>query len=337
VHAAGARRHIVGERRRRIACIVAAIVSTLQLAGCGGVQSTLMPFGMEASATRRITLLLAIAAAVVTVAVLALAAHAFRAPAGRLDHKGGMRLIFWLGAVFPTLFLATTLVTSLPKMQRPGVAREDLKIAVDGEQFWWRVRYQPAGRAPVETANEIRLPVGRSVEFVLSTSEVIHSFWVPGLAGKVDMIPGRTNTLVVRATQPGVYRGVCAEFCGLSHAHMAFDVVAMAPEDFDRWLEELARPAPDTRAVGRELFGAQGCDGCHSVQGHFAGSAIGPDLTHVASRRTVGAGVARMSAESLAAFVRDPSASKAGALMPSFRDMPDDHLEAVTAYLLELR
>src|SRR3546814_3750437 len=129
---------------------------------------------------------------------------AVRTPAGRLDHRHGMRAILWLCAIGPTLLLTTLLVLSLQKMRTLPVEPGDLRIAVGGEQFWWRVRYLPAGGQPVETANEIRVPVGRTVAFALTSPDVIHSFWIPGLAGKVDMIPGRTNDLVFRATEAGV-------------------------------------------------------------------------------------------------------------------------------------
>lgn len=198
----------------RISLIAAAIVLQVHLVGCEGAQSTLNPFGLEAHEARTITLSMSIAVAIITIAVLTIAAHAARTPPRRIDLRRGLQIILWLGAVFPTLFLAVTLVTSLPKMQRPASGADDLNIVVEGEQFWWRIRYVlPDGRT-IETANEIRLPVGRTVAFALMSPDVIHSFWIPGLAGKVDMIPGRTNTLVARSTRAGIYRGVCAEFCG---------------------------------------------------------------------------------------------------------------------------
>lgn len=321
-----------GSRRRSLLLALA-----VPAGGCAGIQSTLAPFGLEAQEIRTITLTMAIGAAVITLAVLALAAYAARTPAGRLDHEGGMRLILWLGALLPASLLGVLLVISLPKMQREAIASGDLRIAVEGEQFWWRVRYESPGREVIETANEIRLPVGRTVAFALTSPDVIHSFWIPGLAGKMDMIPGRTNVLVVRATRTGTFRGVCAEFCGLSHARMAFDVVAMEPGDFDRWLEALARPAAATSQAGRDAFGMQGCDGCHAVRGHYPGSPIGPDLTHFASRRSLGAGAASLERAALTAFVRDPSVLKPGTLMPAFRDMAQADADALADYLLELR
>jgi cytochrome c oxidase subunit 2 len=307
------------------------------LNGCTGVQSTFSAFGVEAESTRSLTWVMSATATVITIGVLWLAWHAARAPAGQLDYKGGMRVILWFGALGPTLLLSILLAFSLSKMQTLSTGTDDLKIAVAGKQFWWRVRYLPDRGQSVETANEIRIPVGRTVAFALTSPDVIHSFWIPGLAGKVDMIPGRNNELIVRATQAGVFRGVCAEFCGLSHAHMAFDVVAMQPADFDRWLADAARPAANIDSPGRQLFEEYGCSGCHTIRGHTEGAAIGPDLTHFGSRLSVGAGTLPMTRDTISRFIRNPVSVKPGALMPSFKDMPSKDAEAISNYLAELR
>jgi cytochrome c oxidase subunit 2 len=307
--------------------------------GCAGVQSTYSAFGAEALTTRTLGTVMFAGAAALTVAVLALAAHAVRAPEGQLDHARGMRLILWLGALGPTLVLTALLAFSLPTMRPLEAEDGDLRIAVEGEQFWWRVRYE-AGEtlapAAVETANEIRIPVGRTVVFLLESPDVIHSFWIPGLAGKVDMIPGRTNVLVAHATAAGVFRGACAEFCGLSHANMAFDVVAMEGAAFDDWLATLARPAAEFDHEGRVLFDEYGCAGCHAVRGHFAGSSIGPDLTHIAARSSFGASMAPLTVAALAPFIVDSAALKPGSLMPPFEHMPLEDAQRIAAYLLEL-
>ena len=177
-----------------------------------------------------------VGAVIIAGAVALLMRHAIRAPEGAISHQKGMRLVLWLGGIIPTVVLMGLLAYSLPYMRPRPVAPADLQIAVDGEQFWWRVTYRPAGAPPVDSANEIRIPTGRTVAFRLTAGDVVHSFWIPGLAGKMDMIPGRTNDLIVRADKPGRYRGQCAEFCGLSHALMAFDVIAMPPAAFDAWL-----------------------------------------------------------------------------------------------------
>jgi cytochrome c oxidase subunit 2 len=313
-------------------------VAALSLTGgCAGEQSAFSVFGAEAQSTRTLTVTMSVAAGLITVAVIWIAFHAARKPAGQLDLRSGMRLILWLGAIVPTAVLTALLIYALPKMSPLPVGEGDLRIEVDGEQFWWRVRYLAADSDAVTTANEIRVPVGRTVVFVLRSPDVIHSFWIPGLAGKMDMIPGRTNELVVHATRPGVYRGVCAEFCGLSHARMAFDVVSMEPAAFDRWLDDAARPAAAIAGPGRRLFEDYGCGGCHAIRGHVDGSDIGPDLTHFGARRTLGAGTTPMSVEAIAAFIRDPAASKPGVLMPAFRTMPAAEVTAIATYLSELR
>jgi cytochrome c oxidase subunit 2 len=316
---------------------VLAVAALLLLTACEGKQSIFSAFGIEAESTRKLTFIMSAAAGLITIGVVWLAFHAARAPAGHLDFRAGMRAILWLGAIGPTVLLTALLLFSLPSMRTPPVSDDDLRIAVDGEQFWWRVRYLPPGREAVETANEIRVPAGRTVAFELRSPDVIHSFWIPGLAGKVDMIPGRTNELVVRATATGLYRGACAEFCGLSHARMAFDVVAMAPADFDRWLEGMAGSAAQVSEPGRRLFEEYGCGGCHAVRGHVEGSRIGPDLTHFGARRTLGAGTLPMTIEAIAAFIRNPAESKPGALMPAFAMMPAADAEAIASYLAALR
>ena len=158
------------------------------LGGCDGVQSAFSAFGAEAESTRRLAIVMFAGATVITIGVLLLAWHAVRTPAGRLDHDGGMRVILWLGAVFPTVVLTLLLAWALPTMRTLAAEEGGLEIAVAGEQFWWRVQYRPAAGEPVETANEVRVPVGRTVTFLLDSPDVIHSFWIPGLAGKMDMI-----------------------------------------------------------------------------------------------------------------------------------------------------
>ena len=318
--------------RRRLAFTLAPF-----LAGCGGVQSTFSAFGTEAESTRALTLGMTIAGALIVAGVAALVVHAIRSPPGRLDHRRGMRVILWLGGLGPVALLTVLLLLSLPTMRSLRAEPGGLVIAVDGEQFWWRVRYAVTPERTVESANEIHLPAGRTVTFELASADVIHSFWIPGLAGKMDMIPGRTNTLVVHATRTGRFRGTCAEFCGLSHARMAIDVVVLAAPEFDRWLAETEHPAPDAHDAGRDLFGAYGCDGCHAIRGHFAGSIIGPDLTHFGSRTSLGAGASPITRAAVARFVRDSSSLKPGSRMPAFRQMPPDDAERVATYLMDRR
>lgn len=276
-------------------------------------------------------------AAVIALAVGALMFVASRSPEGSIDHRQGMRLVLYAGGVVPTIVLLTLLVATLPAMRPIRAAPGDLRIAVEGEQFWWRVRYLPAGQSPVDTANEIRVPVGRTVVFGLEAGDVLHSFWIPGLAGKMDMVPGRTNRLVVRATRAGRFRGQCAEFCGLSHALMAFDVVAMEPAAFDAWLAAQRRPAQPAAAEGARLFASYGCGGCHQVRGAGQAGTIGPDLTHVGARQTLGAGIQPMTRANLVRFIRQASAVKPGARMPAYPQMGDGDAQAIARWLEMLR
>jgi cytochrome c oxidase subunit 2 len=307
------------------------------MAACNRHQSTLAPFGEEADKVLSITIVLVIGAIILAGGLALLMRHAMRAPEGRLTHKGGMKLVLWLGGIGPSILLLGLLLYSLPAMRPREVANGDLRIGVEGEQFWWRVRYAPPGGSVVETANELRLPVGRTVELLLRSPDVIHSFWVPGLAGKMDMIPGRTNRLVVRATKAGTYRGVCAEFCGLGHALMAFDVIAMEPTAFERWLAEQRKPAIVTASPGARLFASYGCSGCHSVRGIGPVAKIGPDLTHFGSRPTLAAGVLPMTHANIAGFVRDPGKTKPGVRMPAFPQMSAAEADQIASYLQGLK
>lgn len=282
---------------------------------------------------------MSLAAALILVGVLALILVAVRRNEG-LSHTQGMRMVLWLGAVIPSMLLLTLLVATLPAMRPMKAAAADLRVLVTGEQFWWRVSYQPPGAAPVTSANEVRVPVGRTVEFRLEAGDVLHSFWIPGLAGKMDMIPGRTNRLVVRADRAGRYRGQCAEFCGLSHALMAFDVVAMPAAAFDAWLARErggAGPPGASAQAGARAFAAHGCGGCHAIRGTGAAGAIGPDLTHVGARASLGAGIRPMRTAALVRFIRDAPAVKPGARMPAYPQMADAEAVAIARYLEGLR
>ncbi len=306
-----------------------------------GRQSAFSTFGMEAASLASLTWWMVAGAIVIFIGVATLMVLAMRAREGELTHTQGMKLVLWAGGVLPTIVLLTLLVTTLPQMRPLQAAPADLRIAVQGEQFWWRVRYQPAGGRAEIDANEVRVPVGRRVVFQLTAGDVLHSFWVPGLAGKMDMVPGRTNTLVVQATKAGRFRGQCAEFCGLSHALMAFDVIAMEPAAFDRWLasRRLADGAQDGPVAerGGKLFADYGCAGCHSLRDTAFHETIGPDLTQVGSRSTVGAGVLPMSRANLVRFIREAPSVKPGARMPAYPHMSAADASALAAYMETLK
>ena len=263
-----------------------------------------------------------------------------RAPEGRLDHDGGMRVILWLGAIGPTVLLTLLLVLALPKMRPLSAESGNLDVAVEGKQFWWRVRYQPAGGTSVETANEIRVPTGRTVSFALDSPDVIHSFWVPSLAGKQDLIPGRMNDITIVPKRIGIYRGQCAEFCGAQHAHMALTVDVESYADFIEWWDrqlQPARPPANPQAIVGYAYVTSGpCSSCHTIAGTPANGRVGPDLTHLASRRSLAAGTRPMSTGNLYGWIADPQSLKPGNHMPTIGLEPDQ-LHSVVAYLETLK
>ncbi|HYX66381.1 MAG TPA: cytochrome c oxidase subunit II [Burkholderiales bacterium] len=222
------------------------------------------------------------------------------------------------------------------------LAPADLQVDVTGHQWWWELQYNdPAEPAKnFTTANELHIPVGRTVLLRLRADDVIHSFWVPNLAGKKDLIPGRNSTLALRADRVGVYRGQCAEFCGLQHAKMAFLVVAEPPEKYEAWAaaqrKPAAEPADAQQKRGRELFVTGRCGMCHAIQGSAAGGHRAPDLTHLSSRNTIAAGLLPNTVGHLAGWILDPQGIKPGVNMPS-NPMPPDDLYALLAYLGSLK
>jgi cytochrome c oxidase subunit 2 len=214
-----------------------------------------------------------------------------------------------------------------------------IRIEVNARQWWWELRYLgPEG--DFELANELHLPAGRPVELVLVAEDVIHSFWVPSLAGKVDMIPGHRNRLVLKADEPGVHRGQCAEYCGGQHALMALIVVVEPQADFERWLSRQARdaaaPASRFLARGRAAFMRGGCGECHTVRGTEARGELGPDLTHVGSRRSLGAGVLHNHVGTMAGWIAGTQTLKPGSLMPDTRVYDGPELRALASWLKSL-
>jgi cytochrome c oxidase subunit 2 len=236
------------------------------------------------------------------------------------------------GGILGTIFgISLKTLDALASSPKPVVS-----IDVIGHDWWWEARY-PNG---VVTANEIHIPAGQPVEVKLSTTDVIHSFWVPELNVKKDQIPGQDNRLSLLADRPGRYRGQCAEFCGLEHARMAFFVDADPPAQFDQWLAAQAVPARDpstpSASTGRDVFLRSSCAGCHTVRGTAAAGTFGPDLTHVASRATIGAGVLPFTPGSLGDFILDAQHAKPGASMPPTEISPQE-LSAVVDYLTGLQ
>ena len=256
----------------------------------------------------------------------------------------GARWMVIGGVVFPVVVLTVLLVLSLRALGALSPQRGEaaaLTIEVTGRQWWWEVRYLDAEPSRAfATANEIRIPVGTRVKVKLRAHDVIHSFWVPGLQGKTDMIPGRTTITWIEADRAGRWRGQCAEFCGLQHAKMALVVVAEEPARFGQWLEAQRRPAAEpadsVTLAARETFLRTGCTFCHTVRGTPAAGRTGPDLTHLASRLTLAAGELPNTHGHLAGWVVQPQALKPGSHMPAVPLQPHE-LHAVVHYLRSLR
>jgi cytochrome c oxidase subunit II len=246
----------------------------------------------------------------------------------------GLTVAVLLGVLVWTM---TTVAAVVDPKQEPA-----LSLDITGHQWWWEVRYLDKDHPSniFNTANEIHIPVGKPVRINLRSSDVIHSFWVPALSGKTDMIPGQVNTIWLQAERPGAYRGQCSEYCGQQHAHMAFTVIADEAQKFETWrAAQVQGKAPedgDPSAVadGRAAFKAH-CGACHTVRGTAAGGIVGPDLTHLMSRSTIAAGTLPNSPGWLAGWIADPQHVKPGAKMPIL-DISGPELHAVTTYLATL-
>ena len=319
------------------------------LAACGGNwQSALDVYGTAAISLKHlIVLIVAVCSVVWMLVMVALIAALWRSrdgrPAGPERASERRMTIAVIGAVVATvLIISTFTIMSFVATRALSVAgQDDLTIRVRGLQWWWGLEYVGADSSQrFETANEIHIPVGRNVRLKLEGLDVIHSFWVPSLAGKQDLVPGRSNELTIRAEHAGVYRGQCAEFCGMQHAHMALLVIAEPQDEFDRWAttqrQAAAKPADEETAAGLQTFLAKPCAACHTVRGTAAAGTTGPDLTHVGSRRTIAAGLFETTRGSLAAWIADPQTIKPGNNMPMVPLTPDE-LRAVSAYLASLK
>jgi cytochrome c oxidase subunit II len=321
---------------------LALLACLLVVVACDGPQSALDPRGPRARELAELWWIMAAGAVMIWLFVAGLAVCATRIRPREHPDFAGTAFIVGGGVAFPVVVLSSLLVYSFLLEREPvAIPGEGLRIEVTGHRWWWEVRYFPPGaNEPVVSANEVRLPTGQPVELTLRSTDVIHSFWIPKLAGKTDMIPGRVNRMVIQAEAPGVSRGQCAEYCGGPHALMAFYAVAMAPDDFDPWLEHEARPArtveEDLLAEGRELFVASGCGTCHTIRGTAADGQLGPDLTHVGGRVSLGAGILPNNVGSIAGWIADTQHLKPGNLMPSFNIFSGSELRALAAYLESL-
>jgi cytochrome c oxidase subunit 2 len=297
------------------------------------------PFGSDAARIADLAWLLFIGGAVVFLIVGAALYLALFGPAKARRILSGNSVVAIGGIAFPVVVLTALLTYGIWVMRAnmADTSQQALRIEVEGQQWWWRISYtDPSGRR-IESANEIRVPVDREVEFVLTSPDVVHSFWVPSLGGKLDMIPGRTNLLRLTAHRPGVYRGQCAEYCGGPHALMALEVIALPRQEFDTWLAGAVEPVTAQNPRGQELFVAAGCGACHAVRGTAANGKVGPDLSRLGERRKIAAATLSMTSENIARFITDSQHVKPGNLMPNFRVLSAEDVASVSTYLAGLK
>lgn len=349
--------------RRRITAAITGTILVLAVTGCAAAeeqQSILNPAGSHAEAVHSLWIWLLVIGAVVWVLVIALLIVAVlrrrRADAGDPTVEGSegrrasmsgrpVAAVAVAGALIPGIIIAGVAGLSIVVQRDIDAAGQDARplVEVVGHQFWWEVNYPGEG---VVSANEIHIPIGERVRIDVSAQDVIHSFWVPELGGKIDMIPGRSNSIWLEADEPGVYWGQCAEYCGIQHARMRIVVVAHAEPEFDAWLDAQrtlpqAEPTPlpgeDPLVVrGREVFLSSSCVYCHTVAGTAAAGQVAPDLTHLASRLTLASGMLPNDSASLSAWILDPQGIKPGSLMPGTEIEDPDDLAALVAYLESL-
>lgn len=328
----------------------ASVIATLLLSDCSGPQSALDPQGPHAEQLAGLFWIFVAVSAVIWLAVMIVL---FVGLARRVPERPDplalepaverRRLAIVGGAAVATLLTVVVLTALSYFSQRQLFARESpgVTIKVTGYQWWWDIRYEnDSPELTFTTANEIYVPVGVPVTVKLAANDVIHSFWVPNIMGKLDLIPGQDNEIQFVAGRPGVYRGQCAEFCGWQHAHMGLLVVALPRFEFDAWSEAQRAPAKAPtdaeRQKGAELFTSKACVMCHTIRGTPAGSRVGPDLTHFGSRRSIASATLPMSRGNIAAWIIDPQGVKPGVNMPNVSIAPEE-IDPLVSYLAGLR
>lgn len=328
----------------RFSAVWLCLTAGLFVLGCDLPQSALNPAGVDAARVTELWVWMAAGAALAWTAVVGLLVWAaYGRRSNPMSPSGAIRLVIVGGAVIPTVVLTGLLVYGLAGTREMLEPAPDggLVVQVTGEEWWWRVRYVLPSGEVIESANEIRLPVGRRVNLELRSADVVHSLWIPALGGKMDMIPGRTTRLSLEPTRAGTWRGACAEFCGMSHAAMGLVAVTMEPDSFRAWLDDRSAPAsaPATSASmrGHDVFENHGCGACHTVRGTQAAGRLGPDLTHVGARRTVGDGSLPNDTTGFARWLSGTDRIKPGVRMPHFGMLSRRDLSDLSAYLDALR
>jgi cytochrome c oxidase subunit 2 len=282
-------------------------------------------------------ILVAMAAGVLAVVLAALWIALFGSP--RLRSKLGGTKAIWIGGIgFPVVVLTLLLAygLTLTRNLTAPLPADAMRVRITGEMWWWRVAYlDQQGRPFMIDANELHIPAGQPVVVELESSDVIHSFWVPRLSGKLDMIPGRRNILPIQADAPGVYAGQCAEYCGGPHALMGFVVVAHEPAAFAAMMTARRTARPTMPGEGAALFRSAGCAACHRIAGTDANGTAGPDLTYVGSRRTLGAGILPNNRGTMMGWIGDSQSIKPGNRMPPYKVLSAEELRALAIYLEE--
>lgn len=320
----------------------------LAVAACASAPSPMRPASEPASHLAMLGWWLIAVATVVFLVVLYMLLVPLRNRRQRIEHADvepphneGMILI--AGALVPAIILVGVYLGTLQTLSATATppVRPTYMISVTGHQWWWEIHYLSANAADeVTTANEIHIPVGQPVALRVSSNDVAHSFWVPQLQGKIDAIPGQTNTFWIRADKPGKYTGECAEYCGLQHAHMQMQVIAEPQEKFEEWMraQEASAPEPSDSLIasGRAVFESAPCVLCHTVRGTSAHGRMGPDLTHIATRLTLGAGAVDNTPGALAGWIANAQAFKPGSDMPQIQ-LDGRRMSALLAYLESLR
>lgn len=332
-------KYVAGARRFFSTAIMLGL-ALFAAAGCGAIDS-FNPVTRQGLSIANLFVVVLVISAVIFLLVAGLLVYIlfrYRGRPGEPDpaQVHGNRNLEIVWTVAPALILVVLFFLGLQTMNTVNATDPSaLRIKVIGHQWWWEFQYPDRG---VVTANEVHVPVGVPLKFELESADVIHSFWVPKLGWKKDAIPGKTNDMWVQFDQPGVYDGPCTEYCGLQHAWMRIRLVALTAEQFDAWIEQQRRSAPDRRGGdtalrGKEIFLRDTCVNCHAVRGTPAAAKVGPDLTHFASRSTIGAGVVTNSPQNLRRWVKEVQTMKPGVLMPNYPELSDDDVTALVEFL----
>src|ERR1041384_2197952 len=345
------------ETRNTTQRILIALVAVLCFSSCGGgIQNSINPAGPQANNLSRLWWLMFIVCSVVFVIVMTVLLLSLRNRTRESvselvpqvepppDQERRRRNVVISAAMVTVIVLFVFLIASFSagrSMTAELTNKNGLAIEVTGHQWWWEIRYSDVDASNIfTTANEIHIPVGVPVTFTLRGGDVIHSFWVPNLAGKKDLIPGKVNTIWLQADKPGVYRGQCAEYCGLQHAQMALWVIAEPQEQFNAWRQIQTQtsvpPTSDSQKRGQQVFLTSTCVMCHAINGTPAGSNIGPNLTHIASRNTLAAATMANTRDHLEQWIVDSQKIKPGNKMPQ-NNLSNENLNALLDYLQSLK